>query len=80
LLSSDVRIEEGSIIDSSVLLPNVTVGRRCKISRCILDEHCVIPDEMQIGHDAAADQARFDVTKGGVVLVTPSTLRALVKP
>ncbi len=79
LLSSDVRIEEGSIIDSSVLLPNVTVGRRCKISRCILDEHCVIPDDMQIGYDAAADRARFDVTKGGVVLVTPTTLRALAR-
>ncbi|MGO9036640.1 MAG: glucose-1-phosphate adenylyltransferase [Steroidobacteraceae bacterium] len=79
LLSSDVRIEEGSIIDSSVLLPNVTVGRRCKISRCILDEHCVIPDDTLIGHDAAADQARFDVTKNGVVLVTPSTLRALAR-
>ena len=80
LLSSDVRIEEGSIIDSSVLLPDVTVGRRCKILRCILDEHCVIPDDMQIGHDAAADHARFDVTKSGVVLVTPRMLRALGKP
>ena len=80
LLSSDVRIEDSSIIDSSVLLPDVTIGRRCKITRCILDEHCVVPDDMTIGHDAAADQARFDVTKSGVVLVTPSMLRALRKP
>jgi len=80
LLSSDVRIEDSSIIDSSVLLPDVTIGRRCKITRCILDEHCVVPDDMTIGHDAAADHARFDVTKSGVVLVTPSMLRALHKP
>jgi glucose-1-phosphate adenylyltransferase len=77
LLSADVRIEDSSNIDSSVLLPDVTVGRRCKILRCILDEHCVIPDDMQIGHDAAADRERFDVSKGGVVLVTPNMLRAL---
>jgi glucose-1-phosphate adenylyltransferase len=80
LLSSDVRIEEGSTVDSSVLLPNVTIGRHCKLRRCILDEHCTIPDDMTIGHNLAEDRARFDVTKGGVVLVTPDMLRALRKP
>ena len=54
LLSSDVRIEDGSIIDSSVLLPGVTIGRRCKILRCILDENCVVPDGLQIGYDPAS--------------------------
>jgi glucose-1-phosphate adenylyltransferase len=77
LLSSDVRIEEGSTVDSSVLLPHVSVGRRAVIKRCILDENCVIPDEMQIGIDPAEDKRRFYVTKGGVVLVTQDMLRAL---
>jgi len=77
LLSSDVRIEEGSIIDSSVLLPSVTIGRRTKIKRCILDENCVIPDGMQIGYDQAEDGERFFVTTCGVVLVTQDMLRAL---
>ncbi len=71
LLSSDVRIEDGSVIESSVLLPSVTIGRRCKITRCILDENCVIPDGTQIGQDQAADQKRFFVTKRGVVLGDP---------
>jgi glucose-1-phosphate adenylyltransferase len=78
LLSSDVRIEEGSIVDSSVLLPGVTVGRRASIKRCILDENCVIPDGMHIGYDAAFDQQRFFVTKNGVTLVTQDMLRALI--
>ena len=77
LLSSDVRIEEGSIILNSVLLPSVTVGRRVKLNRCIVDENCVIPDDVEIGHDAEADQRRFFVTKRGVVLVTPDMLRAI---
>jgi glucose-1-phosphate adenylyltransferase len=77
LLSSDVRVEDGSSILSSVLLPHVTVGRRGKIRRCIVDENCVIPDGMQIGYDSAADNARFFVTKSGVVLVTPDMLRAI---
>ena len=77
LMSSDVRIEEASVIDSSVLLPSVTIGRQCKITRCILDEYCVVPDGMQIGQDLAIDAQRFFVTKRGVVLVTQDMLRAI---
>ena len=77
LLSSDVRIEESSIIDTSVLLPGVTVGRRVKIRRCILDENCIVPDDMQIGYDPPEDQRRFFVTRHGVTLVTQDMLRAL---
>src|SRR5277367_2589172 len=76
LLSNDVRIEDGSAIERSVLLPGVTIGRRCKITRCILDENCVIPDGMQIGQDLTLDAKRFFVTKRGVVLVTQDMLRA----
>jgi glucose-1-phosphate adenylyltransferase len=77
LLSNDVRIEDSSIIDSAVLLPSVTIGRRVKIKRCIVDENCVIPDDMEIGYDPAADQERFFVTRRGVVLVTQDMLSVL---
>src|SRR5208283_4199126 len=80
LLSSDVRIEDSSTIDRSVLLPGVTVGRRCKIQRCILDENCVVPDDLQIGYDTDADRKHFYITKNGVVLVTPDMLRAILAP
>jgi glucose-1-phosphate adenylyltransferase len=73
-----VRIEDGSIIESSGLLPGVTIGRHCKLTRCILDENCVIPDGTQIGQDPAADQKQFYVTKRGVVLVTQDMLRCPV--
>jgi glucose-1-phosphate adenylyltransferase len=75
LLSNDVRIEDSSSIVSSVLLPGVTIGRRCKITRCILDENCVIPDDTQIGQDLKVDATRYFVTKRGVVLVTQDMLR-----
>ena len=75
LLSNDVRIDESSIIENSVLLPSVTIGRHCKITHCIIDEDCVIPDGTQIGQDRALDQLRFFVTRRGVVLVTQDMLR-----
>jgi glucose-1-phosphate adenylyltransferase len=48
-----------------------------KIKRCIVDENCVIPDDMEIGHDPDADKERFFVTRRGVVLVTQDMLKAL---
>ena len=77
LLSTEVRIDEGSRLESSVLLPGATVGRKCHVRRCIMDELCVIPDGMNIGIDRQLDAQRFYVTEGGVVLVTPDMLKAL---
>lgn len=75
LLFTDVRVEERSVVQASVLLPNVTVGRNCVIQRAIIDEGCEIPDGTRIGVDPVADRKRFEVTDKGVVLVTPEMLR-----
>jgi glucose-1-phosphate adenylyltransferase len=77
LLFSDVRIDERSVVNASVLLPGVRVGRNCVIQRAIVDEGCDIPDGMRIGVDREADAKRFEVTERGVVLVTPEMLRDL---
>jgi len=78
LLFSDVRVEECSVVEQSVLLPRVSIGRGCVIRRAILDEGCIVPDDMQIGVDAYTDASRFEVTEKGVVLVTAQMLQALV--
>jgi glucose-1-phosphate adenylyltransferase len=74
LLFSSVRVDEGSSIERSVIMPGVRIGKGCTIRRAIIDEHCEIPDGMQIGVDARADAERFDVTPKGVVLVTTDML------
>jgi glucose-1-phosphate adenylyltransferase len=77
LLFSDVRVDERSLIDGSVILPHVDIGKGCQVSRAIVDEGCQIPDGMQIGIDREADARRFLVTESGVVLVTADMLRRL---
>jgi glucose-1-phosphate adenylyltransferase len=77
LLFSDVRADERSLVQGSVVLPSVRIGKGCQVKRAILDEGCVVPDGMEIGVDLAADIARFEVTEKGVVLVTPQMLKAL---
>src|SRR6187401_2527315 len=76
LLFSSVRIDEHSVVERSVIMPGVRIGRNCTIRGAIIDEHCEIPDGMSIGVDQARDRERFDVTPRGVVLITPETLLA----
>lgn len=76
LLFFGVTVDERSEIFRSVLLPHVTVGKGCRISRAILDEGCSVPDGMVIGEDGVRDRERFHVTEQGVVLVTQDMLRA----
>ena len=68
------RVEEGSLVKDSVILPKVQIGRNCVIKRAIIDKSCVIPDGMQIGVDLEEDKKRFHVTPNGIVLVTPNML------
>lgn len=74
LLFSNVCINSYSEVYDSVLLPDASVGRHCRICKAVIDKGCVIPDNTIIGEDHAADAERFHVTEGGVVLVTPEML------
>jgi len=77
LLFSDVRVDERSTINRSVILPHVEIGSSCVIEGAIVDEGCEIPNGMIIGVERGADAKRFHVTEKGVVLVTADMLRSL---
>ncbi len=74
LLFSSVKVREGSQLHQAVVLPRVTIGQNCKITRAIIDEGCDILDGTIIGEDRDADTKRFHVTDGGVALVCPYML------
>ena len=74
LLFSSVTVDEGSEIIQAVVLPQVKIGKHCRITRAIIDKRCEIPDGTIIGEDHAEDAKRFRVTDEGVVLVCPHML------
>ncbi len=74
LLFSDVRVNSYSLIEDSVLLPNVDVGRYVTLKRVIVDKNCKIPEGMSIGVNPEEDRKRFHVSANGVTLVTPEML------
>lgn len=74
VLFVNARIETGSSIDESLLLPGVKVGRNCRLRRVIIDEGCEIPDGTVIGENPERDRQRYHRSESGIVLVTPEML------
>ncbi len=74
LLFSNVRVHSFAQVEDSVVLPNVEIGRHCRIKKAVIDKGCKIPPGTVIGEDPVADAERFEVSDGGVVLVTPEMM------
>lgn len=74
LLFSNVRVNSFSVVKDSVVLPEVSVGRHCRITKAIVDRGCNIPANTVVGENLEEDAKRFYVSPGGVVLVTPDAL------
>ena len=74
VLFSSVRVHSFCTIDQAVLLPEVTVGRGCRLSRVVVDRGCILPDGLVVGEDPHADAQRFERTDNGVVLITRDML------
>ena len=68
------RVEPGSVIEDTLLLPGVSVGRKCRIKRAVIDEGCVIADGTVIGEHRDDDARRYYVSENGVTLVTREML------
>lgn len=72
LLFSNVRVRSYSKIEDSVILPDVDIGRNCKIRKAIVDSGTILEEGTEIGIDHDHDRARgFRVTDSGITLVTP---------
>ncbi|MDQ6952438.1 MAG: glucose-1-phosphate adenylyltransferase [Mariprofundaceae bacterium] len=74
ILFSNVRVHSYSIIEESVILPDVEIRRDCRIKKCVIDKGTVIPEGTVIGENHEDDAKRFEISEGGVVLVTPEMM------
>jgi glucose-1-phosphate adenylyltransferase len=74
LLFSNVKVHSYAELYDAVVLPDVDIGRRCRIKRAVIDRGCAVPPDTVIGENPEEDAKRFYVTEGGVVLVTPEML------
>lgn len=70
ILSPGVRINSFALVEDSILLDNVDVGRYARIRRAIIDKDVRIPPGLRIGYDPAEDRARgFTITESGLTVI-----------
>lgn len=74
VLFSNVRVHSYSTIEDSVVLPDVTIERNCRLTKCVIDKGSIISEGTVIGENPEEDASRFYVSQDGVVLVTPEML------
>ncbi len=79
ILFSSVRVNSFSLVQDSIVLPEVDIGRDCVIKNAIIEKGCRLPAGTKIGVDPIADAEHFYVTPGGVTLVTPAMLGQTVR-
>jgi glucose-1-phosphate adenylyltransferase len=69
-----VHVDNRSVVSDSVVLPDARIGANCRIRRAVIETACRVPDGSVIGENPEHDRARFQVSEGGIVLVTPAML------
>jgi len=74
LLFSNVHVHSYCELQDGVVLPDVDIGRNCRLNRVVIDKGCQIPPGTVIGEDPDEDARRFHLSPKGVVLVTPEML------
>lgn len=74
LLFTNVFVHSYTTIKDSVVLPDVSVGRHCRLSNVVVDKGCELPENLVVGEDPDDDARRFYRTEAGVTLITPDML------
>nr|WP_293258387.1 hypothetical protein [Nannocystis sp.] len=77
LLFSNVRANSFSKLSEAVVLPDVVINRKARLSKVVIDRGVVIPEGLVVGEDPVEDARRFARTEGGVTLITQDMLRRL---
>ena len=70
VLCPNVRVHSFCVVDESILMPGVRVGRHARLRRVIVDRDVFIPRGAQIGFNEAEDRRRHTVSDRGIVVVT----------
>ena len=74
VLMSSTRVNSFAEVTDTVVLPDCDIGRRARLTRCVIDRGVKIPPDLVIGESPEVDAKRFYRTSGGITLVTQEML------
>jgi glucose-1-phosphate adenylyltransferase len=69
ILGRSVWVNEGAVIEDSIVMDHTTVGKGARLRRAIVDRYNIIPTDTEIGYDAEEDRRRYPVDRAGIVVV-----------
>ncbi len=69
ILGRAVWVNEGAVIEDSIVMDQTTVGKGVRLRRAIVDRFNIIPADTEIGFDPEADRRRHHVDPSGIVVV-----------
>jgi glucose-1-phosphate adenylyltransferase len=76
ILFPRVKVQDGAIVEASILFDGVIVGAGAHLRNCIVEKEIEISPNEQIGFDPKRDRERFTVSDSGIVVVTKKDLVA----
>jgi len=69
VLSPGTHLHSYALVEDSILMHDVEVGRHAVVKRAIVDKNVRIADGARVGVDPEEDRKRFAVSAGGVVVI-----------
>src|SRR2546422_6835175 len=69
ILGRSVWVNEGAVIEDSIVMDHTSVGKGARVRRAIIDRFNIIPADAEIGRDPADDRRRYHVDASGLVVV-----------
>ena len=69
ILGRSVWVNEGAVIEDSIVMDHTTVGKGARLKRTIVDRFNIIPADSEIGVDPVLDRRRHYVDPSGIVVV-----------
>lgn len=70
IVGSRAKIRSYAVVEDSILLDNVVIGRGAKIRRAILDKNVIVPEGFTIGIDRELDESRgLTISPEGLTVV-----------
>jgi len=69
ILGRSVWVNEGAVVEDSIVMDHTTVGKGARLRRAIIDRFNIIPADAQIGMDPPVDRRRFHVEPSGLVVM-----------
>ena len=70
VLGRGVFVDSGAVVENSIVFDNCRVGRGARVRQAIIDENTLISNYEEIGNAVAGQSATYEVSPGGVVVVT----------